>query len=200
MQLPNTSWISSILAGKARLVSSVLALSASLLPGAAAAQEFRTIDPGTTLPVRITQAIDVNRHDDRVYTGIVDQDVRADNGRIAIPRGSTAELYVRVARDNDLVLDLESIVANGQRYAISAQPNRVQSNDLVGSIVGTLSGGAVRGRVVRIPRDSVINFRLERRLDVGVPDRGYDRGGWHYHGGRDNGNNRDLQDNRDYRR
>ena len=53
-----------------------------------------------------------------------DAALRAENGRIAIPRGSAAELYVRVARDNDLILDLESIVANGQRYAIGAQPNR----------------------------------------------------------------------------
>jgi len=197
MQLPNTSWIASLQLGKARLFGSTLALSACLLPGAAAAQRFRTIDPGTMIPVRITQAVDVSRHDDRVYTGIVDQDVRAENGRIAIPRGSAAELYVRVARDNDLILDLESIVANGERYAIAAQPNRVESqpDSLVGSIVGTLSGGAVRGHVVRIPRNSVVSFRLERRLDVGVPDRGYDRDGWHYHG-RDNGDNRDFRDDR----
>jgi hypothetical protein len=174
-----------------RLVSSVLALSMCLLPRAAAAQEFRTLDPGTTISIRLNRAIDVTRHDDRVYTGIVDRDVRADNGRIAVPRGSAAELYVRVTRDNDLILDLESIVANGQRYAIAAEPNRVESdNSLVGSIIGGISGGAVRGQAVRIPRDSVLSFRLERRLDVGVPDRGYDRDGWHYHG----------RDNRDDRR
>ena len=171
----------------------ILALSACLLPGTAAAQEFRTLDPGTNISVRINQAIDVNRQDYRVYSGIVDRDVRTDGGRIAVPRGSAAELYVRVARDNDLILDLESIVANGQRYAIKAEPNRVDSdNSLVGSIIGGLSGGAVRGQVVRIPRDSVINFRLERRLDVGVPDRGYDRDGFHFHGGRD----RDYRDDR----
>jgi hypothetical protein len=171
---------------KAGLVSSVLALSACLLPRTAAAQNIRTLDPGTTIPVRITQAVDVDRQNYRVYSGIVEQDVRTDNGRIAVPRGSTAEIYVRVARDNDLILDLESIVARGERYAIKAEPNRVESNDLIGSIVGTFSGGAVRGRSVHIPRDSVISFRLERRLDVGVPDRGYDRDGFHYHGGRDN--------------
>ena len=54
----------------------------------------------------------------------------------------------------------------------------------------------MRGRSVHIPRDSVVSFRLERRLDVGVPDRGYDRGGFHYHGGRDN-QDRDYRDNRD---
>jgi len=196
MQLPRTLPILNI-RFTPRLVGSMLALSACLLPGAAAAQEFRTLDPGTTISIRLNRAIDVSRHDDRVYTGIVDRDVRADNGRIAVPRGSAAELYVRVARDNDLILDLESIVANGQRYAIAAEPNRIESdNSLVGSIIGGISGGAVRGQVVRVPRDSVLSFRLERRLDVGVPDRGYDRDGWHYHGRRDNGDNRDFRDDR----
>jgi hypothetical protein len=36
----------------------------------------------------------------------------------------------------------------------------------------------------------VVIFRLERPLDVGVPDRGVDRNGWHYHdrGYQDHGN------------
>jgi hypothetical protein len=112
----------------------------------------------------------------------VDQDVRDENGRIAIPRGATAELIVRVARDNDLVLDLESVVVNGQRYAVRTDTNRVQSqsdNSLVGSIVGAINGTS--GRAVRIPRDSIISFRLQRPLDMGVVDRGVDRDGNHYH-------------------
>src|SRR5690349_6724541 len=68
---------------------------------------FERLDPGTMIPVRTNNAIDVERSDNRVYYGIVDQDVRGENGRIAIPRGSTAELMVRVAQDNDLILDLE---------------------------------------------------------------------------------------------
>jgi len=185
--------------GHAGLVCSTIAFALFSTPRAVtAAQEYvRTLEPGTTIRVRITQEVDVNRQDYRVYNGVVDEDVRGDNGRIAVPRGSTAEVYVRVARDNDLILDLESIVAHGQRYAIKAEPNRVESNDLVGSIVGALSGGTVRGRSVRIPRDAVVGFRLERRLDVGVPDRGYDRGGFHYHGGRDR--DRDSRDSRDDR-
>jgi hypothetical protein len=114
----------------------------------------------------------------------VDQDVRGDNGRIAIPRGSIAELIVRVAPDNDLILDLESIVVNGQRYGIRADPNRVESqrdNSVVGAIVGAISGGQVRSRAVRIPRNSVITFRLERPLDMGIVDRGVTRDGYHYH-------------------
>src|SRR6478735_7398523 len=76
------------------------------------------LEPGTVIPVRTNDMIEVGRRDNRVYTGIIDQDVRGDNGRLAIPRGSTAELIVRAAPDNDLILDLESVVVNGQRYAI----------------------------------------------------------------------------------
>src|SRR5689334_12401862 len=54
--------------------------------------------PGTMITVRPTEAIDVERKDYRVYTGIVDRDVRGSNGRLAIPRGANAELIVRVAR------------------------------------------------------------------------------------------------------
>src|SRR5262249_22806708 len=63
-----------------------------------------------------------------------------ENGRIAIPRGSNAELMVRVAPDNDLILDLESVVVNGQRFAVRADPNRVESqrdNSLFGALTET---------------------------------------------------------------
>jgi len=147
-------------------------------------RRFTEIVPGTLITVRPTESIDVERNDYRVYTGIVDQDVRGGNGQLAIPRGSTAELIVRVARDNDLILDLESVTVNGQRYAIKTGANRVDSardDSLVGAIVGAVSGGQARGRSVRIPRDAVLSFRIERPLDIGVADRGVMREGRHYH-------------------
>jgi hypothetical protein len=145
---------------------------------------FTRVEPGTVIPVRTNESIDVERKDYRVYTGIVDRDVRGDNGRLAIPRGATVELMVRVAADNDLILDLESVMVNGQRYAIRTDATRVESrrdDSLVGAIVGAINGGTYRGRAVRIPRDSVVTFRLQRPLDVGVEDRGIERDGRHYH-------------------
>lgn len=145
---------------------------------------YTRLEPGTTIPVRMNQAIDVERRDNRVYYGTVNQDVRGENGRVAVPRGSNAELIVRVAPDNDLILDLESVVVNGQRYGIKTDPNRVESernNSLVGAIVGAINGGQARGRAVRIPRDAVVTFRLERPLDMGVADRGVMRDQYHYH-------------------
>ncbi len=145
---------------------------------------FTRLEPGTVVPVRMNQTIDVQRSDNRVYYGTVDQDVYGQNGRIAIPRGSNAELMVRVAPDNDLVVDLESVVVNGARYAIRTEPDRMESrrdNSIVGQIVGAVTGAQLRGPAVRVPRDSVVTFRLDRPLEVGVADRGVDRDGMHYH-------------------
>jgi hypothetical protein len=147
-------------------------------------KRYTQLAQGTVISVRSNEAIDVERKDNRVYTGIVDQDVRGSNGQLAIPRGSTVELIVRVAADNDLILDLESVAVNGQRYAIKTDANHVEAardNSLVGAIVGAINGGQARGRAVRIPRDSVLTFRIERPLEMGVSDRGVTRDGKHYH-------------------
>ena len=145
---------------------------------------YTRLEPGTIIPVRTNQSINVERTDNRVFYGTVDQDVRGGNGRIAIPRGSNVEMIVRVRPDNDLILDLESVVVNGERYAIRTEPNRYESrkdNSVVGAIVGAINGGEAQGRAVRIPRDSVVTFRLERPLDMGVADAGVTRDGNHYH-------------------
>ena len=145
---------------------------------------YTRLVPGTVLNVRPTEAIDVERKDNRVYTAVVDQDVMGTNGRLAIPRGSTVELMVRVAPDNDLILDLESVnVRGGDRYAIRTEAQRVDSEQpgLIGAIVGSINGADVRGRAVRIPRNTLLSFRLGRPLEMGVADRGVERGGAHYH-------------------
>jgi hypothetical protein len=177
-----------------------LLVALSLLPAAFAQDRDRDrddrdrdrvtrIEPGALIAVRNNESIDVERKDNRIYHGIVDQDVRGENGRLAIPRGSGVELIVRVAPDNDLVIDLESVSVNGQRYAIQTDVNRQEAqrdNSLVGAIVGAIQGGEVRGRAVRIPRDSVLTFRISRPLIMGVADRGVDRDGRHYHDWYDN--------------
>jgi hypothetical protein len=135
------------------------------------------------ISVRTNETIDSTHTDYRVFSGVVAEDIRGDNGRIAIPRGSTVEMIVRRNRDNELWLDLESIVANGQRYAVNASPDRVVGTSgfdtPIGSIVGAIAG--IRGPNIHILRDTVINFRLESALDMNVPDRGVNRDGSHYH-------------------
>jgi len=162
----------------------VLALAASSLVASAQGNWdqnkniFTRLERGMTIRVRTNEGIDAARSDYRVYTGIVDEDVRGDNGRLAIPRGATAELIVRTDRGGDLVLDLESVSVNGQRYAVQADPKQIDTAD---SLVGAIKGGEARGRAVRIPRDTAMDFRLDRPLNIGVADRGVTRDGYHYH-------------------
>jgi hypothetical protein len=161
-------------------------------------QRFTRLQPGMTISVRTNEAIDSARTDYRVYTGIVAEDVRGDNGRLAIPRGSSVEMIVRHGRDNELWLDLESVTAGGERYAVNTSPDRVVGTSgfdtAIGSIVGAIAG--VRGPNIHIPRDSVINFRLESALDMHVADRGINRDGYHYHDYYGDGRDRDRDDRR----
>jgi hypothetical protein len=147
-------------------------------------ESFTRLDPGTTISVRTSETIDVTRADYRVHYATVDRDVRGENGRMAIPRGSVVELMVRTAPDNDLVLDLESVAVDGRRYAISTDQTRIASGapgGLVASIFGAIPGVDIRGRAVRVPRGSLLSFRLERPLDMDVADVGVTRDQYHYH-------------------
>jgi len=175
-------------------LAGVAAIAALGMSPIVSAQVLTRLEPGAVISVRTNESIDADRPDYRVYSGTVDRDVRGDNGRIAIPRGATVELMARPARDNDMILDLESVVVNGQRYAIRTDPNRVVATggnngyEIVGSILGAVTGGQIRGRSIRVPRGTEMQFRLERPLDVGVDDRGVMREGHHYHDWyRDNG-------------
>jgi hypothetical protein len=173
--------------------NAVRGLAAALLlctPVLASAQDrywdgnrFTRLQPGMTISIRTNETIDSRRTDYRIYSGVVAEDVRGDNGRLAIPRGSTVELIVRRNRGDELWLDLESVVANGQRYAINTTPDRIVGtsgfDSAIGSIVGAIAG--VRGPDIHIPRNSVINFRLESALEMNVADRGVNRDGYHYH-------------------
>jgi hypothetical protein len=181
------------------------------------------IEPGTSIPVRTTQMIDSSTQDGLVYTGTVDQDVLDREGRVALPRGATAELVVRRGTNNELVLDLDSVTVNGQRYAVDATRHPVATggvdiknsgignNDetlkhvgggaLLGTVIGAIAGGGkgaaigavagaavgagaqvlTHGRKVSVPAESVLTYRLQSGLDLGVQDTGYDRDGRHYH-------------------
>jgi hypothetical protein len=187
--------------------------------GYADAGRERIVGAGTRISVRTNETIDARNNDGRVYSGIVDQDVVDQGGAIAIPRGSPAELIFRSAPDGDLLLDLESVSVNGQRFAVTSDTQSVQGEQrdgigknqrtgefigggaLLGTIIGAIAGGGkgaaigavagagagaggqvlTRGRRVRIPAESVLTFRLERPLALGIADNGYYRGGRHYH-------------------
>src|SRR5262245_39970892 len=110
------------------------------------------IDSGTTVQVRTIDPITSNAPDGRVYEATVESDVLDNNGELAIPRGSVAELIVRRNGD-ELMLDLDSITVDGQRYAVTASTNPVGTsggsnlgiNRETGQYVG---GGAVLGAII----------------------------------------------------
>ncbi|MBV9399759.1 MAG: DUF3011 domain-containing protein [Bryobacterales bacterium] len=112
-----------------------------------------TIPAGTTIPVRTDERIDAVRLENRFYHATVDQDVWGLDGRLAIPRGSPVELTVRPGPGRDLIVDLESITVNGQRYGLVAEPNRLgsQSGPGVGANRSTaehVGGGAALGAII----------------------------------------------------
>ena len=134
---------------KAVMITAVL----SLLPmrGTVGAQAAGTIETGTSIDVRTNEEINTNSSDGRVYSGIVDRDVRDTRGGVAIPRGSYVELLVRKQSDQ-FALDLESVSINGERFAIQAEnnvvsgrPDGVGANQRTGEFVG---GGAVIGAII----------------------------------------------------
>ena len=111
------------------------------------------IPVGTQIAVRTNDAIDVrNSSDGRIYSGVVDRDVRDANGNVAIPRGSNAELIVRNIASRNLALDLESVDVNGHRYVVSTNDvTRTGSKQGVGENKRTakyVGGGAVLGSII----------------------------------------------------
>jgi len=119
-----------------------------------AAQSSDTVPVGTSVTVRTNDTIDTrNPSDGRIFTGVVDRDVLDNSGRVAIPRGSNAELIVRNIGDHESTLDLESISVNGRRYIVSTSDESVTAerkdglgkNSRTGKYVG---GGAAIGAII----------------------------------------------------
>lgn len=112
------------------------------------------IDAGTAITVRTTDQIDTRQSDGRVYMAVVDQDVLDRSNRVAVPRGSDAELIVRRDSNNQIAVDLDSIMVNGQRFGVqttestvveSERKEGIGANERTGKYVG---GGAVIGAII----------------------------------------------------
>src|SRR5262245_2624130 len=75
------------------------------------------------------------------------------SGRVAIPKGSPAELTVRKIFDRELALDLNAIDVAGKRYTVASDASAktgtekegIGKNKRTGKYVG---GGAVAGAVI----------------------------------------------------
>jgi hypothetical protein len=141
------------------IVTSVLCLAP--MGGRAVAQSGAgTIEEGVTIPVRTVENIRVDRSDGRIFAGQVDRHVYNRRGTIALPEGTPVELMVRQLNSDEYILDLESVLVNGQRLTVSGEQSPVFDADdrdglggnsrtgryvgtgaIVGAIIGALTGG-----------------------------------------------------------
>jgi hypothetical protein len=112
------------------------------------------LEAGTFVTVRTQRPLDADRADGRIFPAVVDRDVWDEYGRLAvpaIPSGSPAQLRVRTAPDSDLILDLDSVIVDGKRYAVGAETDRIESRprgtsgDRAAEYVG---GGAILGTII----------------------------------------------------
>jgi hypothetical protein len=120
----------------------------------------KIVPAGTNVAIRTNESIDARNNDGRIYGAWISRDVLDQRGNVAIPQGSTAELVFRAMSDRDLILDLESITVNGERFGVSVDPAIAEAVDrregvganertakyvgggaLLGTILGAIAGG-----------------------------------------------------------
>jgi len=129
-----------------------LLLLAAALPSLAA-----SIPAGADISVRTMDTIRADDADENhVFPATIQRDVLDRDGKVAIPRGSRAELIVRRLSGNELLLDLRGVSVNGRRYVLDTEDmvqgaDRDDRKDGVGENKRTgkyLGGGALIGGII----------------------------------------------------
>jgi hypothetical protein len=147
---------------------------------------------GTDLRIRTTEMIDSRRSGvAQLFSGIVDEDVQTGNG-VTVPKGASAQLLIRQVSEGSaspvLVLDIESITVAGRRYqttiapAITQGTSGVSAGSASGTVIASMKGSgtgfagvlsasgedttevSTRGPDVRVPAQTLLEFRLERAV------------------------------------
>jgi hypothetical protein len=113
------------------------------------------IPESAEIQVRVNENIDSRTATEgRTYSAEIYQDVLADSGGVAIPRGAQADLVIREIKEGgtvtspQLVLDLQSVRIDGRRYLISTEDLEQGNNAGIGKNRRTaemLGGGAALG-------------------------------------------------------
>jgi hypothetical protein len=116
------------------------------------------IPQNTEIQVRTDDAIDSRTTDGgRTYSAEIYQDVTGENGNVVLPRGSRAELVIRELKEGGtvsapkLILDLQNVEVNGQRYLVSTEDLSQSSNAGIGTNRRTaemVGGGAALGGII----------------------------------------------------
>ena len=117
-----------------------------------------TLPAGAEIVVRTNEDINAQTAvEGRTYPASIDRDVLDDAGNVVIPRGSDADLVIRSVKEGgtltsgNMVLDLQSVRANGRRYLVSTtdleQGNQegIGKNKRTAELVG---GGAALGTII----------------------------------------------------
>src|SRR5690349_351316 len=99
----------------------ILLFAATLLASPAFAQHV--VASGTEVPLRTDTTINVDKANvGKVYRATVTDAIMDQSGNVAIPKNSEANLAVVSTGngDNDVALDLQSIVVNGRQYQLNS--------------------------------------------------------------------------------
>ncbi len=114
---------------------------------------YTTVLPaGTELQVRTIDSIDSKTAAERqTYAASIERDVVDNSGAVVIPKGSDARLIIRKVSGSEVVLDLDSVTANGRRYVVSTADLTEKSRSGIGKNKRTaemVGGGAVLGTLL----------------------------------------------------
>src|SRR5262249_42804714 len=109
---------------------------------------------GAKIPISTTEYIGTKKTNRRLYQGGVDQDVMGGRRQFLLPPGWGGALVVRRTSKNQLTLDRDSVMINGQRYGVETEETTVtadRQNEGIGANKRTgefLGGGAVLGAII----------------------------------------------------
>jgi hypothetical protein len=145
---------------------------------------WATLNPGTELFVRVNEPINAQTEiEGRMYSASIARDVVDRQKNVLIPRGSAAALVIRRIDPGgshgigNYVLDLDSVRVNGRKYLVDTLDNRVAHRRAGGGALGTFLGATgaaagggtrvlTRGREIRVPAETVLNYQLEEPLHM----------------------------------
>lgn len=135
-----------------RQALAALAVVVLATPAVAQTQTPKTLPAGTEIRVRTDQKITTgDKALGRAYGATVSEDVLDADGKVAIPRGSQAQVStVRGNGENEVALTLRSVTVGSKRYIITSTSRAVRRegvgvNKRTGKYVG---GGAAAGAVI----------------------------------------------------
>jgi hypothetical protein len=170
--------------------------------------DWAVVPPGTQISVRTDERIDSgNAAPGRTFPATIVQDIMDRDGKVVIPRGSSAQLVVRQVTEGgtltsgNFILDLDSLRVNGRRYIVNTgdletgntgignnkrTAEMVGGGAVLGTLLGALAGGGkgaavglvagaaagggaevlTKGKEIRVPAETVLNFRLDQPLHL----------------------------------